>query len=107
MAAPLSMTVGGRPTLASDGQTFDVVNPPPAVERGRALLRLATVIRDHAEAPSRLESTNIGKPISSARWEIGAAAGVFEFCERHHRARRRHRSCAGRPPGCGQDRLHG
>ncbi len=51
----------------------------PAVERGRALLRLAQVVRDHAEELSQLESRNIGKPISSARWEIGAAAGVFEF----------------------------
>jgi acyl-CoA reductase-like NAD-dependent aldehyde dehydrogenase len=51
----------------------------PAVERGRALLRLAQVVRDHVEELSQLESRNIGKPISSARWEIGAAAGVFEF----------------------------
>jgi acyl-CoA reductase-like NAD-dependent aldehyde dehydrogenase len=51
----------------------------PAVERGRALLRLAQVVRDHAEELSQLECRNIGKPISSARWEIGAAAGVFEF----------------------------
>jgi betaine-aldehyde dehydrogenase len=60
----------------------------PAVERGRALLRLAQVIRDHAEELSQLESENIGKPISSARWEIGAAAGVFEFyggaANKHH-----------------------
>ncbi len=60
----------------------------PAVERGRALLRLAQVIRDHAEELSQLESQNIGKPISSARWEIGAAAGVFEFyggaANKHH-----------------------
>jgi acyl-CoA reductase-like NAD-dependent aldehyde dehydrogenase len=45
----------------------------PAVERGRSLLRLAQFIRDHAEELSQMESTNIGKPISSARWEIGAA----------------------------------
>jgi betaine-aldehyde dehydrogenase len=60
----------------------------PAVERGRALLRLAQVIRDHAEELSQLESQNIGKPISSARWEVGAAAGVFEFyggaANKHH-----------------------
>jgi acyl-CoA reductase-like NAD-dependent aldehyde dehydrogenase len=60
----------------------------PAVERGRVLLRLAALIRDHAEALSQLESRNIGKPISSARWEIGAAAGVFEFyggaADKHH-----------------------
>ncbi|MFN8520564.1 MAG: aldehyde dehydrogenase family protein [Chloroflexota bacterium] len=60
----------------------------PAVERGRVLLRLATLIRDHAEELSQLESRNIGKPISSARWEVGAAAGVFEFyggaADKHH-----------------------
>jgi acyl-CoA reductase-like NAD-dependent aldehyde dehydrogenase len=60
----------------------------PAVERGRALLRLAQVVRDHAEELSQLESQNIGKPISSARWEIGAAADVFEFyggaANKHH-----------------------
>ena len=100
------MTIGGRPTQAADGRTFDVINPAidqviaqvpsasaadvdtavaaaqsafegpwrtlPAVERGRALLRLATIIRDHADELSQLESTNIGKPISSARWEIAA-----------------------------------
>ncbi len=59
--------------------------------RGRArpaLLRLAGLIREHAEELSQLESRNIGKPISGARWEIGAAAGVFEYyggaANKHH-----------------------
>ncbi len=60
----------------------------PAVRRGQTLLRLAMLIRDHAEELSQLESSNIGKPISSARWEIGAAAGVFEYyggaANKHH-----------------------
>ena len=118
----LDMTIGGRPTQAADGQTFEVVEPArgeviahvpsgatedvdravraaqtafegewrtwPAVRRGQTLLRLATLIRDHAEELSQLESRNIGKPISSARWEIGAAAGVFEYyggaANKHH-----------------------
>jgi betaine-aldehyde dehydrogenase len=60
----------------------------PAVKRGEALLRLATVVRDHAEELARLESVNTGKPITNARWEVGAAAGVFEFyggaANKHH-----------------------
>jgi acyl-CoA reductase-like NAD-dependent aldehyde dehydrogenase len=59
-----------------------------AVERGRALFRLADLVRTHAEELAQLESRNIGKPISSARWEIGAAAGVYEFyggaADKHH-----------------------
>ena len=47
-----------------------------------------TLVRDHAEELSQLESRNIGKPISGARWEIGAAAGVFEYyggaANKHH-----------------------
>jgi len=59
-----------------------------APRRGAALLRLAAVIREHAEELAQLEMRNVGKPISSARWEIGAAAGVFEFyggaADKHH-----------------------
>jgi betaine-aldehyde dehydrogenase len=118
----LDMVIGGRPTQAADGQTFEVIEPArgeviahipsgsaedvdravaaaqaafegewrtwPAVRRGQTLLRLATLVREHAEELSQLESRNIGKPISSARWEIGAAAGVFEYyggaANKHH-----------------------
>jgi len=59
-----------------------------AVERGRILLRLAQLIRDDLEALAQLESRCVGKPISGARWEIGAAAGVFEYyggaANKHH-----------------------
>jgi len=47
--------------------------------RGRALARLATIIRDHLEELAQLESKNMGKPITSARWEIGAVANVMEY----------------------------
>jgi len=50
-----------------------------APDRARLMLRLAAVVRDHQEELSQLESRNIGKPISGARWEIGRVADVLEF----------------------------
>jgi betaine-aldehyde dehydrogenase len=47
--------------------------------RGQTLQRLATLTRDHLEELALLESLNMGKPISSARWEIGAVANVIEY----------------------------
>jgi acyl-CoA reductase-like NAD-dependent aldehyde dehydrogenase len=47
--------------------------------RGQTLARFATVIRDHLEELAAMESANMGKPISSARWEIGAVANVMEY----------------------------
>jgi len=47
--------------------------------RGQTLARFATLIRDHVEELAATESRNMGKPISSARWEIGAVAAVMEY----------------------------
>ena len=47
--------------------------------RGQTLARLAALLRDHLEELAALESRNMGKPISSARWEIGAVASVMEY----------------------------
>ena len=47
--------------------------------RGPTLARFATLIRGHLEELAHLESENMGKPISSARWEIGAVANVMEY----------------------------
>jgi betaine-aldehyde dehydrogenase len=47
--------------------------------RGQALQRLADLVRDRAEELGATESHNGGKPISSARWEIGAVANVMEY----------------------------
>ena len=47
--------------------------------RGQTLARLAALIRDHLEELAALKSRNMGKPISSARWEIGAVASVMEY----------------------------
>jgi betaine-aldehyde dehydrogenase len=48
-------------------------------DRARLLRRLATLVEDHHEEVSRLESRNAGKPISGARGEIGMVAQVFHF----------------------------
>ncbi len=48
--------------------------------RGQTLTRFSQLIRDHAEELAVTESRNMGKPISSARWEVGAVANVMEYC---------------------------
>ena len=48
-------------------------------DRGRLLLRLSALIRDHREELARLEARNVGKPIRDARDEVDLAANVFEY----------------------------
>jgi betaine-aldehyde dehydrogenase len=51
----------------------------PAPERGRALARIATLLKGQAEDLARLEATNAGKPITAARGEVGAVIRTFEY----------------------------
>jgi betaine-aldehyde dehydrogenase len=48
-------------------------------ERGRMLMRLSRLIRDHAEELAGLESRNVGKPIRDSRDEVALAANCFEY----------------------------
>jgi betaine-aldehyde dehydrogenase len=48
-------------------------------DRGRALLRLSTLIRENADELARMESRNVGKPIRDSRDEVGLAANCFEY----------------------------
>jgi len=48
-------------------------------DRARLLRRLASLVEEHGEELSRIESRNVGKPISGARAEVGMAAEVFHF----------------------------
>jgi acyl-CoA reductase-like NAD-dependent aldehyde dehydrogenase len=48
-------------------------------DRGRLLRRLATLVEEHHEELSRIESQNVGKPIAGARGEVGMVADVFHF----------------------------
>jgi len=43
------------------------------------LRRLATLVEEHHDELSRIESANVGKPISGARGEVGMVADVFHF----------------------------
>ena len=48
-------------------------------DRARLLRRLATLVEEHSEELARLESRNVGKPISGARGEVGMVAQVLHF----------------------------
>ena len=57
-------------------------------DRARLLRRLATLVEEHSEELARIESQNVGKPISGARGEVGMVAQVFHFyagaVDKHH-----------------------
>ena len=57
-------------------------------DRARLLRRLATLVEEHAEELARIESQNVGKPITGARGEVGMVASVFHFyagaVDKHH-----------------------
>src|SRR5438132_4096968 len=57
-------------------------------DRARLLRRLATLVEEHAEELARIESQNVGKPISGARAEVAMVAQVFHFyagaVDKHH-----------------------
>ena len=48
-------------------------------DRARLLRRVAALVEEHGEELARIESANVGKPISGARGEIGMVADVFHF----------------------------
>jgi betaine-aldehyde dehydrogenase len=50
-----------------------------AGKRGRSLSKLAALIKEHSEELSRLESQNVGKPITSARGEVIGTSLVFDY----------------------------
>jgi acyl-CoA reductase-like NAD-dependent aldehyde dehydrogenase len=50
----------------------------PAARAG-LLRKVATLVDENAEELARIESENVGKPISGARAEIGMVANVFHF----------------------------
>jgi acyl-CoA reductase-like NAD-dependent aldehyde dehydrogenase len=50
-----------------------------ATERGRVLLRASALFRERLEDFATAESRNAGKPISSARGEMGIVANVLEY----------------------------
>lgn len=50
-----------------------------ATERGRVLHKVAELIREREDLLATAEARGAGHPIGDARWEVGAAAGTFEY----------------------------
>jgi len=50
-----------------------------ATERGRILLRAATLVRERLEDIAAIEARNAGKPIRDARGEVALVASVLEY----------------------------
>ena len=65
--------------VAAARRAFPAWRAVSPADRGRLLRRLATLVEEHHEELSRIESANVGKPISGARGEVGMVADVFHF----------------------------
>ena len=50
-----------------------------ATARGRVLYRVAELLREREDTFATTEARGAGHPIGDARWEVGAAAGTFEY----------------------------
>jgi acyl-CoA reductase-like NAD-dependent aldehyde dehydrogenase len=74
--------------VARAKQAFPAWRDVAPSDRARLLRRLATLVEEHAEELARIESRNVGKPISGARGEVGMVAEVFHFyagaVDKHH-----------------------
>jgi acyl-CoA reductase-like NAD-dependent aldehyde dehydrogenase len=57
-------------------------------DRARLLRRLAALVEENGEELARIETRNVGKPISDSRGEVGMVADVFHFyagaVDKHH-----------------------
>jgi acyl-CoA reductase-like NAD-dependent aldehyde dehydrogenase len=65
--------------VASAREAFPAWSAVAPADRARLLRRLATLVEENTEELARIESENVGKPISGARGEIGMVAQVFHF----------------------------
>jgi acyl-CoA reductase-like NAD-dependent aldehyde dehydrogenase len=74
--------------VAAAKEAFPAWRALAPADRARLLRRLATLVEEHHEELSRIESRNAGKPISGARGEVGMVAQVFHFyagaVDKHH-----------------------
>jgi betaine-aldehyde dehydrogenase len=60
-------------------QAFDRWKAVAPTDRARVLRRFAQTIADHAEELARLDTMNMGMPISSSRWCANTAAEVVHY----------------------------
>jgi acyl-CoA reductase-like NAD-dependent aldehyde dehydrogenase len=60
-------------------EAFPAWKRVPAAERAELMRAVAAKVRERADDLARLESRNVGKPISDARGEVGMVADVFNY----------------------------
>ncbi|HVU79067.1 MAG TPA: aldehyde dehydrogenase family protein [Gaiellaceae bacterium] len=65
--------------VAAARRAFPAWRAVGPADRARLLRRLATLVEEHGEELARIESQNVGKPISGARGEVGMVADVFHY----------------------------
>jgi acyl-CoA reductase-like NAD-dependent aldehyde dehydrogenase len=65
--------------VARAREAFPAWRAVAPADRARLLRGLATLVEEHHEELARIESRNVGKPISGARAEIGMVAQVFHY----------------------------
>jgi betaine-aldehyde dehydrogenase len=74
--------------VARAGAAFPAWRAVAPSDRARLLRRLAALVEENGEELARIESQNVGKPISGARGEVGMVAEVFHFyagaVDKHH-----------------------
>ena len=66
-------------STAHDVYQRGVWRKAPVREKRDVLRRIADLVRRDSERLARLESSNTGKPITTARGEVGAVATTFDF----------------------------
>jgi acyl-CoA reductase-like NAD-dependent aldehyde dehydrogenase len=75
-------------TVARAKAAFPAWRAVAPADRARLLRRLAALVEEHAEELARIESRNVGKPISGARGEVAMVGEVFHFyagaVDKHH-----------------------
>src|SRR5213080_4875330 len=74
--------------VARAKEAFPAWRAVTPADRARLLRRLATLVEEHGEELARLETRNVGKPISDSRGEVSMVAEVFHFyagaVDKHH-----------------------
>ncbi|MFN7635105.1 MAG: aldehyde dehydrogenase family protein, partial [Acetobacteraceae bacterium] len=64
---------------AAQGALDGIWGGMDATTRGGLLTRLAGLIRRDAEPLAQIESRDVGKPLSQARWDVAGCARYFEY----------------------------
>ncbi len=65
--------------IAAARQAFPAWRAVDPADRARLLRRLGALVEEHGEELARLETRNVGKPISDSRGEVQMVADVFYF----------------------------